>query len=141
HEMLQKVRLLDHAGKYPHMLSGGEQQRVALARALAPKPALMLLDEPFSDLDTSLRGQVRDETCRILREAGVTTVMVTHDPEEALLTADRIVLMRDGSVVQAGTPDALYLHPVDAFTAEFFGEVNRLDGIVEGGWIKTCLGA
>jgi iron(III) transport system ATP-binding protein len=140
-EMLEKVQLLAHAGKYPHMLSGGEQQRVALARALAPGPALMLLDEPFSDLDTSLRGRVRDETLRILRDAGVTTVMVTHDPEEAMLAADRIVLMREGRIVQTGTPDALYLNPVDAFTAEFFGDINRLDGVVEGAWIRTCLGA
>jgi iron(III) transport system ATP-binding protein len=140
-EMLERVRLLEHAGKYPHMLSGGEQQRVALARALAPNPGLILLDEPFSDLDTSLRGQVRDETLRLLRDTGVTTVMVTHDPEEAMLTADRIVLMRDGQVVQTGTPNALYLHPVDAFTAGFFGDLNRLDGIVDGGWIRTCLGA
>ena len=139
-ELLDQIRLSDHADKYPHLLSGGEQQRVALARARAPRPRLMLLDEPFSDLDTSLRGHIRNETQQILKNAGVTTVMVTHDPEEAMLMADRIILMRDGKIVQAGTPDALYLRPVDAFTAEFFGDINRLDGVVEGPWIRTCLG-
>lgn len=140
-ELLDQIRLHDHADKYPHMLSGGEQQRVALARARAPRPRLMLLDEPFSDLDTSLRGQIRNETQQILKNAGVTTVMVTHDPEEAMLMADRIILMRDGEIVQTGTPDELYLHPVDAFTAEFFGDINRIEGVVEGEWIRTCLGA
>ncbi len=140
-ELLDQIRLTDHADKYPHMLSGGEQQRVALARARAPRPRLMLLDEPFSDLDTSLRGQIRNETQQILKSAGVTTVMVTHDPEEAMLMADRIILMRNGEIVQSGTPGELYLHPVDAFTAEFFGEINRIEGVVEGEWIRTCLGA
>ena len=139
-ELLQQIRLVDHADKYPHMLSGGEQQRVALARARAPRPPLLLLDEPFSGLDTSLRGRIREETLHILKERGVTTVMVTHDPEEAMVMADRIILMRNGEIVQAGTPDELYHHPVNRFAAEFFGEINRLSGTAEGDWISTDLG-
>ena len=139
-EMLRQIRMEDHADKYPHELSGGEQQRVALARARAPRPRLLLLDEPFSGLDTSLRAKLRRETRDILKDRGVTAIMVTHDPEEAMLMADRIVLMRDGHVVQTGTPEDLYNNPVDAFTAEFFGEVNHLDGIAEGEWITTNAG-
>ncbi len=139
--LLERIRLGHRADAYPHMLSGGEQQRVALVRALAPRPRAVLLDEPFSSLDASLRAGLREETVRILKDAGVTVLMVTHDPEEALVTADRIVLMRDGKAVQTGTPDALYSRPVDAFTAAFFGAVNRLPGTVEGGSIATGLGA
>jgi iron(III) transport system ATP-binding protein len=139
-EMLRQIRMIDHADKYPHELSGGEQQRVALARARAPRPSLLLLDEPFSGLDTSLRGKLRRETRDVLKDRGVTAIMVTHDPEEAMLMADRIILMRDGRVVQTGTPEELYTNPVDAFTAEFFCDVNHLDGIVDGDWIKTDAG-
>ena len=139
--LLDRIRLRHRADAYPHMLSGGEQQRVALVRALASRPRVVLLDEPFSSLDASLRGGLREETIRILKDAGVTVLMVTHDPEEALVTADRIVLMRDGRAVQTGTPDALYSRPVDAFTAAFFGAVNRLPGTVERGEIRTGLGA
>ena len=139
--LLERIRLGHLADSYPHMLSGGEQQRVALVRALAPRPRVVLLDEPFSSLDASLRGGLRDETIRILKDAGVTVLMVTHDPDEALVSADRIVLMRDGAAVQTGTPDELYSRPVDAFTAAFFGAVNRLPGTVEGESIRTELGA
>ena len=139
-EMLRQIRMQDHAYKYPHELSGGEQQRVALARARAPRPSLLLLDEPFSGLDTSLRAKLRRETRDVLKDRGVTAIMVTHDPEEAMLMADRIILMRDGRVVQTGTPEELYTGPIDAFTAEFFCEVNHLDGIVDGDWIKTDAG-
>ena len=138
---MDRIRLRHLADSYPHMLSGGEQQRVALVRALAPRPRVVLLDEPFSSLDASLRGGLREETVRILKDAGVTVLMVTHDPEEALVTADRIVLMRDGSAVQTGTPDELYSAPVDAFTAAFFGAINRVPGTVEGASIRTGLGA
>ena len=138
--LLERIHLRHLAHSYPHMLSGGEQQRVALARALAPKPRVVLLDEPFSSLDASLRAGLREETVRILKDAGVTVLMVTHDPEEALVSADRIVLMRDGAVVQAGTPDELYATPVDAFTAAFFGAVNRVPGTVAGAEIRTSLG-
>lgn len=139
-EMLEKVRLAEHAQKYPHMLSGGQQQRVALARALAPKPKLLLLDEPFSGLDTYLRRKIRNETRDVLKSTGVTTLMVTHDWEEAMLVADRIALMRDGEIRQFASPDEIYSHPVDTFSAEFFGEVNRLHGEVSGEWIETGLG-
>jgi iron(III) transport system ATP-binding protein len=139
-ELLERVRLTKHADKYPHMLSGGQQQRVALVRALAARPRVVLLDEPFSGLDASLRGGLRDHTIQILKDANVTVVMVTHDPEEAMLSADRIILMRDGEIVQTGTPNELYGHPVDPFTASFFGDINRLEGRVEGEWIKTRLG-
>ena len=138
--MLRQIELLDHADKYPHELSGGEQQRVALARACAPGPSLMLLDEPFSGLDTSLRANLRRETRKILKDQGVTAIMVTHDPEEAMLMADRIVLMRNGRVIQSGTPEELYNNPVDPFAAEFFCEVNHLKGIVKGDWIETDAG-
>ena len=138
--LLARIRMRHLAHSYPHTLSGGEQQRVALVRALAPRPRVVLLDEPFSSLDASLRAGLREETVRILKDAGVTVLMVTHDPEEALLTADRIVLMRDGSMVQSGTPDRLYAAPVDAFTAAFFGAVNRVSGTVSGAEIRTRLG-
>lgn len=132
---------LAHAEQaYPHMLSGGEQQRVALARALAPKPRLLLLDEPFSGLDTRLREQVRDVTLEALRKSGTATLMVTHDAEEAMFMADRIVVMRSGGIVQEGSPIDLYRHPSSLFVAAFFGEVNRLSGKARSGRVETCLG-
>ncbi|MSO66168.1 MAG: ABC transporter ATP-binding protein [Alphaproteobacteria bacterium] len=130
-----------HLGRqFPHTLSGGQQQRVALARALAPGPRLLLLDEPFSGLDARLRDQVRDDCLRALRATGVTAVMVTHDPEEAMLLADRIAIMRGGAIVQVGDPETLYFRPVDPFVAETFSEVNRLLGVVRGGAVETVLG-
>ena len=116
-EMLTQIRLEAHSDKYPHMLSGGEQQRVALARALATEPRLLLMDEPFSGLDTSLREKIREETLQILKERGVTTVLVTHDPEEAMLIADQIVLMNEGNIVQSGTPGDIYERPTNIFSA------------------------
>jgi len=139
-ELLRQVRLHDHADKYPHMLSGGQQQRVALARALAPRPRVMLLDEPFSGLDASLRTQVRLETIEILKASSVTTLMVTHDPEEAMLTADRIALMHAGQIVQQGTPEEIYDNPANAFAARFLGEVNHVRGWVRDGAVQTCFG-
>src|SRR3546814_18400103 len=103
-----------YADAYPHMLSGGQQQRVALARALAPGPGVVLLDEPFSGLDARLRGQVRDETLHVLKQNGAATMIVTHDPEEALFLADRIALMRDGRIVQVGRPVDLYCRRTEA---------------------------
>ncbi len=116
------------ADRKPQQLSGGQQQRVALARALAVEPACLLLDEPLSNLDTNLRQELRREMQRICRRAGITTVYVTHDQKEALSTADRIALMRDGRLVQVGTPQQLYRSPRDAFVAEFMGPTNLLDG-------------
>ncbi|MCC7166511.1 MAG: ABC transporter ATP-binding protein [Rhodospirillales bacterium] len=139
--VLAQVGMDGAEAQYPHTLSGGQQQRVALARALAPNPRLMLLDEPFSGLDSRLRDQVRDQTLHILKTSGVATLMVTHDPEEAMFMADRIALMREGRIVQVGPPEELYFRPADAFVAAFFGEVNRLAGIVQGGKVATALGA
>lgn len=137
---LAQVGLTGFDANYPHELSGGQQQRVALARALAPQPRIMLLDEPFSGLDERLRHEVRDETLHVLEAAGTATLMVTHDPEEAMFMADRIALMNQGRLVQVGAPDRLYFHPVDAFAAEFFGEINRLPGRIEDGQVVTPLG-
>jgi iron(III) transport system ATP-binding protein len=128
------------AEQYPHMLSGGEQQRVALARALAPKPHLMLLDEPFSGLDSRLRDRIRDETLHVLKASGAATLLVTHDPEEAMFMADRIALMRAGRIEQIGRPVAIYFHPVNAFAAAFFSDVNRLSGRVSEGRVRTPFG-
>ncbi len=139
-EVLEQVGMAARAGGYPHTLSGGQQQRVALARALAPRPRVMLLDEPFSGLDSSLRHQIRDDTLHVLKESGTATLMVTHDPEEAMFMADKVALMRDGAAVQQGTPGELYFSPHDAFVASFFGEVNRLDGRIEAGHVPTPLG-
>lgn len=138
---LTLVGMGDQLGSFPHMLSGGQQQRVALARALAPQPPVMLLDEPFSGLDTSLRNQVRDETLHVLKEVGAAVLMVTHDPEEAMFMADRIALMRAGRLVQVGTPTELYFAPKDAFAAGFFGDINRIDAVVRNGEVETPLGA
>ena len=140
-ELIDRMRLKKHADKYPHMLSGGEQQRVALARALAPGPKLLLLDEPFSGLDTTLREEMAEETLSMLKELGVTAVMVTHDPEEALTMANRIVLMNEGKIVQVGTPKELFRSPSNVFSASFFGRINQIEGVVEGDIVKTDLGA
>src|SRR3546814_6130585 len=114
--------------------------RVALARALAPRPRVMLLDEPFSNLDARLRQQVRDYTLHVQKRSGTTTLMVTHDPEQAMFMADRIELMRAGRIVQLGTPANLYYQPSEAFVASFFGEYNSLAGIVEAGEMATPFG-
>ena len=139
-DKLEQVGMAPMAHAFPHTLSGGQQQRVALARALAPKPRLMLLDEPFSGLDARLRDQIRDDTLHVIKNAGVTTVMVTHDPEEAMFMADRIALMRNGRIVQLGPPEELYRKPSEAFVASFFGEVNQFRAVVRAGCVDTALG-
>jgi len=139
-ELLSQIQMKKHAKKYPHMLSGGEQQRVALARARAPWPSLLLLDEPFSGLDTGLRKKIREETLEILKNRNDTAIMVTHDPEEAMAMADRIVLMQDGHIIQIGTPKDIYHRPKTKFAAQFFGDVNQLNGKIEKGRVKTELG-
>ena len=139
-EMLQSLGLKEYADSYPHLLSGGQQQRVALARALAPEPGLMLLDEPFSALDTRLREITRDDTLHVLKDSGTGTLMVTHDPEEAMFMADRIALMRDGRIVQIGTPYELYCHPAEPFVVRFFGEVNEVQAVVEDGAARCAFG-
>jgi iron(III) transport system ATP-binding protein len=137
---LARVGLESRADDYPDRLSGGEQQRVALARAVAPKPGLLLMDEPFSGLDTRLRDDIRAETLAVMRETRATCLVVTHDPEEAMRMSDRIALMREGRLVQVGTPAELYDRPVDLAVARFFGEVNVVPGIVRGGLAATPLG-
>jgi iron(III) transport system ATP-binding protein len=137
---IERMGLGPFAETYPHTLSGGQQQRVALLRALAPGPRVMLLDEPFSGLDVGLRAQVRDDTLGLLKETGVATLMVTHDPEEAMLMADRLFIMNDGRIVQAGTPVEVYFQPTNAFVAQLFGPVNRLEGRALGGRVETPLG-
>ncbi len=138
--MLTLVGLLHEKGKYPHMLSGGEQQRIALARALAVEPGLMLMDEPFSGLDTQHRNRVRDQTLSILKELKIPTLLVTHDPEEAMRLSDRIALMRKGGLIQIGTPLEIYDQPLDADVVRLFGEPNVLAGTAENGVVKTPLG-
>ena len=140
-EALASVGLETYAGAYPHMLSGGQQQRVALARALAPRPQALLLDEAFASLDARLRDQVRDDTLHVLQTSGIPALVVTHDAEEAMFMADRIALMREGRVVQVGTPEQLYLHPCEPFVATFLGEVNRMPALVRDGRAETAIGA
>ena len=139
-ELLELVGLTGLAERRPHELSGGQQQRVALARALAPSPRLVLLDEPFDALDASLRAQVRDEVRTALRESGATALLVTHDQEEALSLADVVAVLRDGAIVQADEPQALYRDPVDAALAGFLGEAVLLPGELHAGQADTALG-
>jgi iron(III) transport system ATP-binding protein len=138
--LLDRVGLGLHAGRYPHELSGGEQQRVALARALAPRPPILLMDEPFSGLDNRLRDGIRDETLDILGEEGTAVLLVTHEPGEAMRMADRIALMRAGRIVQEGPPSQLYNAPVDKQAAMFFSEVNVVPGRVAGEGVETAFG-
>jgi iron(III) transport system ATP-binding protein len=138
--MLALVDLCGLGDRYPHELSGGQQQRVALARALAPGPELVLLDEPWSNIDPHLRTLLRDEIARILRSIDVTVVLVTHDREEAFSLADRIALMRDGTIVQAGPAEELYLEPATRWAAEFVGAGNFVPGRIEGDLVQTLLG-
>lgn len=139
-ETLAQVGMEDHSDVYPHTLSGGQQQRVALARALAPRPRLFLLDEPFSGLDARLRHRLADETWRLLKKANVATVVVTHDPEEAMFLADRIALMRNGKIAQVDTPEAVYSQPASAFVANFLSDINQLSGVVQKKSVSTPFG-
>ena len=136
-ELLELVGLSSHAGKYPHQLSGGQQQRVALARALAMQPQVLLLDEPLSALDAKVRLQLREEIRRIQRETGVTTVLVTHDQEEALSIADRVAVMHDGRLLQIASPATIYRQPADGFVARFIGAGAVLDGIAEPAGVRV----
>ena len=138
---LARVGLEDRAASYPDILSGGEQQRVALARSIAPRPGVLLMDEPFSNLDRRMRDAIREETIAILREMGATTIVVTHDPEEAMRIADRIVLMRAGRIVQMGDAETMYGAPVDLLAARFFCDFNEVEGVVRDRRVATPLGA
>jgi iron(III) transport system ATP-binding protein len=131
-ELLALVGLIEQGAKYPVQLSGGQQQRVALARALATSPGLLLLDEPLSALDARVRIRLRDEIKQLQRRLGVTTIMVTHDQEEALAMADRIVVMNQGVIEQVGTPSEIYRKPASAFVADFVGTMTFLDAEVAG---------
>jgi spermidine/putrescine ABC transporter ATP-binding subunit len=131
-EMLELVRLSGYGSRRPHELSGGQQQRVALARSLAPRPRLLLLDEPLSALDRNLREQTRQELVRLQRALGTTFIMVTHDQHEALSAATRIGVMRGGRLAQVGTPEEMYEHPRSRFVAEFLGAANILSATVRG---------
>ena len=139
--IIDRLKLQPLRHKFPHMLSGGEQQRVALARALTPEPPILLMDEPFSNLDRRLAESIRQETLAILRELGTTTVLVTHDPEEALGASDRIILIREGRVLQVGTPYELYYRPATRYTAEYFSAFNRLAGVYREGMLVTDVGS
>lgn len=141
-EMLALTGLDALASRYPHQLSGGQQQRAALARSLAPEPRAMLLDEPFANLDHTLRRDIREDVAALLKNAGVPAVMVTHDPEEALIMADRMVLLDEhGAVRQAGTPEELHNNPVDIASAAFFGVINVIEAKREGDMIVSHVGA
>lgn len=139
-ECLELVGLADAGDRRPGELSGGQQQRVALARALAPEPEVVLLDEPFSALDATLRSQVREDVREVLRSAGATAVLVTHDQEEALSFAERVAVMRDGRLAQVADPVTLYRHPVDLAVAEFVGDSVRLEGTLASGRVRCVLG-
>jgi iron(III) transport system ATP-binding protein len=141
-DLLARLDMDRYADVYPHRLSGGEQQRVALARALAPRPSVMLMDEPFANLDVRLRDSIREATMTLLKEEGAAVVMVTHDPEEAMRMADRIALMSDGRIVQCGRPAEFHARPASKFAATFFREMNVLEGVlnVDGTSIETPAG-
>ena len=141
-KQLEMAELADKAKAFPHQLSGGEQQRVALARALAPEPSIVLLDEPFSGLDRRLRRELRQRTIDTLRRNSAAVLLVTHDAEEALGTADTVALMREGRIVQSGTPHEVWQHPVNAEAARLTGDINSLNGQVdESGHVTTVIGA
>lgn len=137
---LARVALTRYADDYPHRMSGGEQQRVALARALAPRPSVLLMDEPFSNLDQRLRETIREETVALLRDEGISAVIVTHDPEEAMQLADTIALMEAGRIVQTGTPQQLYHHPASDFVMRFFCDINEIEATCMAGLVRTVVG-
>ncbi|MGV3759415.1 MAG: ABC transporter ATP-binding protein [Actinomycetota bacterium] len=139
-ESLELVGLGHRSGAYPHELSGGERQRVALARALAVDPEVVLLDEPFAALDAGLRTALREEVAAILRRAGASALLVTHDQQEALSLADHVVVMRDGRVEQAGAPEEVYARPASRWAAEFLGAADVLPGTAHDGAVDCALG-
>ncbi|MEM9582474.1 MAG: ABC transporter ATP-binding protein [Pseudomonadota bacterium] len=138
--LLDRVGMARFADSHPHQLSGGEQQRVALARALAPRPKIMLMDEPFSGLDNRLRDGIRDETLSVLKEEGTAVLLVTHEPDEAMRMADEIALMRGGKIIQQGSPYNLYNAPVDKAAAAFFSDINVLEGVSHRALTETPFG-
>jgi iron(III) transport system ATP-binding protein len=139
-DLLDMVGLAELASRYPHQLSGGQQQRVALARALAIKPEIVLLDEPFASLDAHQRASVREDVGRILRESSATTLLVTHDQDEALSLADLVAVLRNGKIVQCAAPQEIYARPVDDELASFVGEANLIEGILHDTLVDTPFG-
>ncbi|WP_338728689.1 ABC transporter ATP-binding protein [Haladaptatus sp. DJG-WS-42] len=139
-ELLHLVGLTTHRESTPDQLSGGQQQRVALARSLAPEPEILLLDEPFSNLDVDLRVEMREEVRRIIKEAGVTAISVTHDQEEAFSISDRVAVMNDGKLEQIGSPEQVFQHPESRFVAGFLGHASFLSGTVSGDSVETGIG-
>ncbi len=139
-EVLEMVGMTGLRDRYPDSLSGGQMQRVALARALAPHPRLLLFDEPFSNLDTRMRIKVRSDIAALMREVGITSVFVTHDQEEAFVLGDRVSVMRDGAIVQSGTPTEIYHHPATPWVASFVGDANVLVGAATGWQAETPVG-
>lgn len=139
-ELLTLTELEQFAQRYPHELSGGQQQRVALARALAPRPPVILLDEPFNGLDPELRPQMRREIAKILRHLRTAAILVTHDQEEALGMADQVAVIRSGELQQVGTPEDIYYSPSTAFVANFVGHADFIPGLVSGSVIQTEIG-
>ena len=138
--VLEMVGMTVFKDRKPHQLSGGQQQRVALARSIAPNPKLILLDEPFSNLDAGLRHSTREEIRVLLKNAGMSAVFITHDREEALCFADRLAVMHDGRIEQIGTPETVYRRPQTPFVADFLGATNLIDGEAEGDYAETPLG-
>jgi iron(III) transport system ATP-binding protein len=139
-ELLRLTELEQCVERYPHELSGGQQQRVALARALAPRPGVVLLDEPFNGLDPELRPQMRREVARILRHLGTAAILVTHDQEEALGMADQVAVIRNGELQQVGTPEDIYYSPKTAFVANFVGHADFIPGVISGTEVHTEIG-
>ena len=140
-EIIDLIKLPNSLDKYPHELSGGEQQRVALARSIISQPDLLLLDEPFSSLDLSLREEVRDDTLHLLQKSNVSVIIVTHDPFEAMFISNHInIFNKSGTIIQSGTPSELYNNPKDSYVTGFFGETNRFEGVVKNFHIDTPVG-
>ena len=139
-ELLEMVGISELADRLPSSLSGGQQQRVALTRALAPQPSILLLDEPFSSLDTGLRVDLRSEVSDLLKLLNVTSVFVTHDQDEAFTLGDEVAVMNQGRVVQQDTPWEIYRHPTNSWVASFVGEINQIPGVASGGTAETSIG-
>jgi iron(III) transport system ATP-binding protein len=139
-KIIRDLDIQKHLKKYPHELSGGEQQRVALARAIAPEPLILLMDEPFSGLDRSLREYIREETISLLRNSQAAIILVTHDPEEAMLVGDRIALMRNGKINQIGTNDEMIFQPINDYTVSTFSNVNTYQSVIKNKKVETPFG-
>ena len=140
-EITKLIKLSNAEKKYPHELSGGEQQRVALARSIIAQPDLLLLDEPFSSLDLSLKEEIRDDTLHLLQKFDVSVIVVTHDPFEAMFISNQIhIMQKDGTIAQSGTPKDLYNNPKNSYVAGIFGETNKFTGLVKNSKVKTAVG-